>query len=214
MLIQQSVFRLWTGMKNKAPRDEESRSHLTAVSSRRSKSQSFFTFQKFPAFQSFQSRNCCWIYLDLSRALIPHAWRRVSVRWYSNVVVVESIFVHSVQKSALDVVILCWYMFLMIFNWMADYIWSLLHKNTHPEKPALPEPVMNWSNGPDAPERGNKRAANGSGTDSECKFMLIWQEVVFAYCSGSCRLTYIESDVLHPWIHSFPRHCVGPGAWQ
>jgi hypothetical protein len=29
------------------------------------------------------------------------------VRWYSNVVVVESIFVHSVQKSALDVVILC-----------------------------------------------------------------------------------------------------------
>uniref|UniRef100_A0A0E0CW73 Secreted protein n=1 Tax=Oryza meridionalis TaxID=40149 RepID=A0A0E0CW73_9ORYZ len=49
----------------------------------------------------------------------------------------------------------------------ATIIWSLLHKNTHPEKPALPEPVMNGDPTVQTPQKDKQEGTKWIRTDSE-----------------------------------------------
>ncbi|KAF0891315.1 hypothetical protein E2562_009488 [Oryza meyeriana var. granulata] len=54
---------------------------------------------------------------------------------------------------------------------VSEIIWSLLHKNTHPVKPSLPEPMISGDTTVQTPQE--EEGSKWIRTDSECKFMFI-----------------------------------------
>uniref|UniRef100_A0A0E0K9N1 Uncharacterized protein n=1 Tax=Oryza punctata TaxID=4537 RepID=A0A0E0K9N1_ORYPU len=50
---------------------------------------------------------------------------------------------------------------------VSEIIWSLLHKNTHPEKPVLPEPVMKGDPTVQTPQKDKQEGSKWIRTDSE-----------------------------------------------
>uniref|UniRef100_J3LKM1 Uncharacterized protein n=1 Tax=Oryza brachyantha TaxID=4533 RepID=J3LKM1_ORYBR len=56
---------------------------------------------------------------------------------------------------------------------VSEIIWSLLHKNTHTEKPALPKPMINGDLAVQTPQKEEQEGSKWIRTDSECKLIFI-----------------------------------------